>query len=214
VNDSDSTQGNRSFDSVYIDQLFLRTDLDPNDSPPSPPSNLSATAVSASRVELSWSDMSDNERGFRVYRSLDGGSSFALIANVGANTTSYADTSVAPNRAYTYQVEAFTTSFSALSNTASAVTPDGISLSGRGYKRRGKAHADLTWVGGSSASEVELFRSVNGQSASLLDRVAHSGGGSYTDNTGLSGSNTITYQVCTPADLGAVICSEQLTFVY
>jgi len=56
--------------------------------------------------------------------------------------------------------------------------------------------------------------SVNGGAVTLLDRVAHSAGGSDTDNTGLNGSNTITYQVCTPSDLGAVICSETIRLVY
>jgi hypothetical protein len=214
VNDSDSTQGYRSFDSVYIDQLLLRTDLDPTDTPPTPPANLSASAQSASRVTLSWSDLSDNERGFRVYRSTNGGASFSVLGSVGPNTTSYNDITVAPNSAYVYQVEAFTTSFSGFSNTASVTTPDGLSLSGLGYKRRGKAVAELTWLGGGSAAEVELLRGVNGQAAVVLDRVAHSAGGSYVDNTGLSGSNTLTYQVCTPADLGAVICSEVLTLSY
>ena len=214
VVDTDSTQGNRSFDTVYIDQLFLRTDLDPNDSPPNPPVGLVASASSASRVNLSWSDMSNNERGFNIYRSDDGGSSFAYLASVSADVSTYADSSVAPNSLYVYQVEAFTTSFTALSNTASALTPDGLSLTGTGYKRRGKAHADLVWLGGGSAAEVEIFRSVNGRAVTLLDRVRHSAGGSYTDNTGLNGSNTITYQVCTPSDLGAVICSETITLIY
>jgi hypothetical protein len=158
--------------------------------------------------------MSNNERGFNIYRSDDGGSSFAYLASVSADVSTYADSSVAPNSLYVYQVEAFTTSFTSLSNTASALTPDGLSLTGRGYKRRGKAHADLVWLGGGSAAEVELFRSVNGGAVTLLDRVRHSAGGSYTDNTGLNGSNTITYQVCTPSDLGAVICSETITLVY
>lgn len=214
ITDTDRTRGNRSFDRVYIDQIFFRTDLDPNDSPPNPPANLTATALSASRIDLSWSDLSDNERGFNIYRSSNGGSSLTYLGSVAANVSTYSDTSVAPNGAYMYQVEAFTTSFSALSNTASAVTPDGISLSGSGSKRRGKAIADLTWIGGSSAAEVEIFRSINGQAASLLTRLAHNGGGSYTDNTGLGGSNTIRYQVCTPADLGAVVCSEVLTLIY
>ena len=214
VIDTDRTIGYRSLDSVFVDQLILRTDLDPNDSPPTPPSGLVATAVSSSRIDLAWNDQSDNERGFNIYRSSNGGGSFVMIASLSPNRTSYSDVNVAPNSTYVYMVEAFTTSFTDVSNTATASTPDGLALSLSGYKRRGKAIVDLTWIGGGSAAQVEILRSVNGGSMVVINRVSHNAGGSYSDVTGLGGSNTFIYQVCTPADLGSVVCSESSTIVF
>src|SRR5438270_878894 len=52
------------------------------------PSNLTATAVSSSRINLAWTDNSNNEVGFRILRSLDE-SKFTQIATVGANSTTY-----------------------------------------------------------------------------------------------------------------------------
>jgi hypothetical protein len=213
VVDTDRTGGYRNLDSVNIDHIYLRTDLDPNDSPPVPPSNLTATALSSSRIDLSWSDLSDNERGFNIYRSANGGS-LNYLSSVGTDVSTYSDLTVAPNTTYVYQVEAYTTSYSGLSNTASASTPDGLSLSASGYKRRGRANADLVWLGGSSASEVEIFRALNGATLQLLDRVSHSAGGSYTDPIGLNGSFSVDYQVCTPSDLGPIVCSPTVRLIF
>ena len=40
--------------------------------PPTAPGNLAAAAVSSSRIDLTWTDNSSNEQGFKVERSTDG----------------------------------------------------------------------------------------------------------------------------------------------
>ena len=86
------------------------------------PSNLTATAVSSSRINLAWTDNSNNEVGFRILRSPDG-SKFAQIATVGANSTTYANTGLAAATKYYYRVKAYTfTTNSPPSNTTSATT--------------------------------------------------------------------------------------------
>jgi chitodextrinase len=87
---------------------------------PTAPGNLTATAVSSSRIDLDWQASSDNVgvTGYKVYR---GG---ALIASIGT-TTSYSDTSVAANNTYSYEVRAVDAAgnLSDPSNTATATTP-------------------------------------------------------------------------------------------
>lgn len=70
-------------------------------SPPSAPTSLSATAVSATEIALAWGAASDPESGITLYRIYRGG---ALIAN--ASGTSFNDTGLAPNTTYTYEVSA------------------------------------------------------------------------------------------------------------
>ncbi|MFQ5628477.1 MAG: phytase [bacterium] len=91
--------------------------------PPNPPSNLSATAVSSSQIDLAWSDGSNDEDGFKIERKTGLGGTYAEIASVGTNTTGFSDNGLAANTTYFYRVRAFNSAGnSAYSNEASATT--------------------------------------------------------------------------------------------
>ena len=64
---------------------------------PAAPTGLSASAASSTRVNLAWTDNADNETGYKIERSVSGGS-FSQIATAGANATSYGDTAVSEGR--------------------------------------------------------------------------------------------------------------------
>ncbi len=89
---------------------------------PVAPSNLIATATSTSQIALSWSDNSANETSFRVERKTGAAGTYAPVATVGANTTSYTDAQLAPSTTYFYRVFATNGTDSAASNEASATT--------------------------------------------------------------------------------------------
>jgi hypothetical protein len=90
--------------------------------PPAAPSNLSATAVGANRIDLSWADNSGNETGFAIERSTNG-TTFTEVATVGANVTSYSDTGLSANTRYYHRVRAFNhLGSSAPSNTTNTRT--------------------------------------------------------------------------------------------
>jgi predicted phage tail protein len=89
---------------------------------PAPPSNLVATAKSRKQINVAWRDNSNNESGFRLYRSNDG-KSFTRIATLSANTTSYANTGLTDRKTYYYRVTAYNSlGESAPSNTLVAAT--------------------------------------------------------------------------------------------
>ena len=91
---------------------------------PAAPSSLSASAVSASQINLTWSDNAANETGFVIERCQGAGcSNFASLTPVGANTTSYSNTGLTASTSYSYRVAATNgAGTSAYSNTASATT--------------------------------------------------------------------------------------------
>ncbi|MGB8983624.1 MAG: DNRLRE domain-containing protein, partial [Anaerolineales bacterium] len=87
---------------------------------PTTPTNLNASAVSGTQINLSWSASSDNTgvRGYGIYRN------GVLVNTVDDDTLSYADTRLAPGTSNTYRVDAFDGSgnHSARSTARSATT--------------------------------------------------------------------------------------------
>jgi len=91
---------------------------------PAAPSNLVATAVSRTQINLSWVDNSSDETGFKIERCKNAGcTNYAQISQVAANVTTFADTGLTRNTTYRYRVRAFNAGGnSAYSNAASART--------------------------------------------------------------------------------------------
>ena len=89
-----------------------------------PPSALAAVAVSARAINLTWTDNSGTETGFRVERCAGVGcTDFAEITTVAANATTYASTALTPGTAYGYRVRAYDANGnSTYSNAASTTT--------------------------------------------------------------------------------------------
>jgi hypothetical protein len=75
--------------------------------PPAAPSGLTATAISYSEIDLAWTDNSDNETRFEIWRSTSGsGGPFDSVTSVAAGATSYEDHAVASYTEYCYRVRA------------------------------------------------------------------------------------------------------------
>jgi fibronectin type 3 domain-containing protein len=97
----------------------------PDTTPPTAPTNLTATAASATQINLAWTASTDNVgvTGYKVERCLGAGcANFAQIAT--ATTTTYNDTALTASTSYSYRVRANdgAGNNSAYSNTASATT--------------------------------------------------------------------------------------------
>jgi len=86
------------------------------------PSDLSAQAMVVGEVELNWSDNSDNETGFVLERETVT-DAYEVVANLGADVTTYTDNSVANGTNYNYRVKAVANDVSSdYSNVASVTT--------------------------------------------------------------------------------------------
>ncbi|MGN6166043.1 MAG: fibronectin type III domain-containing protein [Flavisolibacter sp.] len=87
-------------DSVFTEAPII------NGQPPARPSNLSATTASYNRINLSWTDNSNNETGFEILRSTDRFSGFSAIVKTAPNVTTYKDTLPFPDTIYYYRIRA------------------------------------------------------------------------------------------------------------
>ena len=107
---------------------------------PDAPTNLAATVLSATQVQLDWTDNALNETGYVVERS-DNGGAFAVIATLGADSVTFVDGTVGAGNSYTYQVAATNSAGqSGYSNQASVsiILPDApINLSATNISRTG-----------------------------------------------------------------------------
>ena len=100
------------------------------DTVPNVPSVLTATLLTspALKVNLAWRDNSVNEIGFNIYRQTDGAAA-TLIGQVGANSRTFSDTTIATGHNYTYYVVAYNSAGpSASSNQASVSTATGQAI--------------------------------------------------------------------------------------
>jgi hypothetical protein len=145
---------------------------------PTAPTALSASAVSTSQINLSWTDNASNETGFRIERSLNG-TSFTEVGTVGANVTTYADTGLNASTQYWYRVRAANgTGLSDYSNSATATThvppapqppsaPTGLTVTGQ------SGRFTLAWNDTSnSETGFAILRSADGRTFSQIATVA------------------------------------------
>jgi hypothetical protein len=93
-----------------------------------PIASLTATAASATQIDLAWSDDVGNETGWEVHRSTTGSSgAFVLLTSYGANVVRHSDVGLASLTEYCYKVRSYRntgkTTYGSFSTTACATTP-------------------------------------------------------------------------------------------
>jgi pectate lyase len=170
--------------------------------PPAPaaPGGLGASAVSSSQINLSWSDNSSNEDGFRVERSSDG-VNFSEVGTTGSNATTFASTGLAASTTYHYRVRAYNSGGnSAYSNNASATTQAGsggtlpAAPTGLSATAVSNSQINLAWT--DNASNETGYRIERSSDGTNFSEIATTGAGvvSYA-NTGLTASTAYSYRV-------------------
>ena len=73
---------------------------------PNMPTGINATAISFNQIQLSWTDNSDNETGFEVYRSTSNNGPFIPVHTTKPNVSVYTDSLLEASTTYYYKVQA------------------------------------------------------------------------------------------------------------
>jgi len=108
--------------SEVIPGSVLTSFVAPNATP-----SLTASLASPTQINLSWNDNCTNEDGYRVERSVSGGT-YNQIADIGPNTNSFQNTGLSANSVYSYRVRAYNSQgFSSWSNVFTLTTQEATS---------------------------------------------------------------------------------------
>ncbi len=164
-------------------------------SPPTAPAGLSATVISSSQIDLTWTDASDNEAKFEIERRHAG--PFANAADNTANDTTYSDTGLTPSVTYHYRVRAVNQGGNSMySSSVEATTlPNApgapTNLLARTISPR---QIDLTWgnISNETGYEIERGSAQTGPFTKIADNAADDT--NYSD-MGLTPGTTYYYRV-------------------
>jgi fibronectin type 3 domain-containing protein len=143
--------------------------------PPTAPTNLTATAASSAQINLSWTASTDNVgvTGYRVERCQGAGcSNFTQIAAPAG--TSFNDTGLTASTSYSYRVRATDAAgnLSGYSNTATATTPSSTIIVSISPKR-----------GGLTTSQTQSFTATVQFDPSSQGVTWNATGGTFTNQT-------------------------------
>lgn len=178
------------------------------------PTLLTATAVSSTRVNLSWRDQSSAESGFVIERSTNAGQSWSPLATTGANATSFPDLSVTANRTYHYRVRARNASQeSANSNVASATTPrvmPPLAPTGLSSSNVTSRSVRLSWADQSNNEERFVIQRQVGNGNWVEIGTTRANTTSFTDST-VRNLGTVKYRVRAANSVGDSAWSNVIT---
>ncbi|HZL36648.1 MAG TPA: ELWxxDGT repeat protein [Tepidisphaeraceae bacterium] len=156
---------------------------------PAAPSGLT-TATFPSHVDLSWTDNSTNETGFRIERSATPDfEHIDAVFTVPANVSTFSDTSVSWANSYCYRVTAYNAAGASGALTTRVFTPE-LPASSLIATRVSPTEVDLQWVTNSVGQYAfRILRSVAGGTPVYYD-LAGSTENNYND---ISASANISY---------------------
>ena len=164
---------------------------------PAAPTAVSASVISAEQVNVSWTDQSTGEIGYRIEQATSPQGPWTVISSAGVNITSISLTGpFNGNTTYYFRVLAYNAGGDSSPAIGSATSPDFPNApSGLTVTSLSTSQIDLSWDGDPAASSYKVFRRTGTGAWVELGTVA-SGVISYTDTTVIAGS-IYTYGVAT-----------------
>ncbi|MGQ0605662.1 MAG: fibronectin type III domain-containing protein [Candidatus Nitrosotenuis sp.] len=184
---------------------------------PDPPTNVSATAVSATQVNLLWSaptnDGGSGVNSYKIEYKVGSGSYSILVASTGGPTTYYSHTSLTTGTTYTYKISAINNIGTGSPSSEASATPTSSSsgaLPGAPTGLTGVAasptQANLSWTaptntGGYPVTGYKIEYRISSGSYSTLVSNTGSTTTSYS-HTGLTTNQVYVYRVYTITQFG------------
>jgi formylglycine-generating enzyme required for sulfatase activity/subtilisin family serine protease len=175
--------------------------------PPEAPSGLLASAISTSRINVTWNDNSTTETGFTLRRKTGSGGVWATIASPAANSTSYVDNALAGSTTYYYQITANNGAGPSAASSEESATTYGPTLAPTGVRASvvSAYQINLSWTDAAiNETGYRIERRLTSGTAWTDLATLPANATSYS-NTGLAASTGYSYRVSAVAPGGALV---------
>lgn len=163
------------------------------------PSTLTATAASTTTINLTWTDRSTAETGFKIERKTGMGGEFVQIALTTAGVVIYTDTGRTIGVSYTYRIRATNgTTDSAYSDTASVMISEPVPAAPSGLTVTGSSSTSirLQWTDNSTnETGFKLERSTTSATSGFTTITTTGANVTFYTNSSLTGGTRYYYRV-------------------
>jgi large repetitive protein len=180
--------------------------------PTAAPTGVTPTAVSASRIDLSWTDTATNETGYRIERRQTTGTAtaFSLLVNLGAGVTTYSNTGLAAATGYAYRVSAIAPGGAQVSAADATATTFAVTAAPTAFTATAisKSQINLKWTDvATNETGYQIERRLTSPTLSSWSAPVPfvAGVTTYSDTTGLAAATSYTYRVSAIAPGGALV---------
>jgi len=177
------------------------------------PTGLSATAVSSSQINLTWTDNSLAEDGYKIEQSPVDNLHYTQIGIVGSNQTSYSATGLSAGTKYYYRVRAYNAiATSAYSSEKNATTLSSIPVAPSGLTITALLSSKIiiAWTDNSN-NETGFKVQRKGATGGYTDITTTGANATTYSNTGLTDGTLYYYRVCATNSAGDSAYSNEVS---
>jgi hypothetical protein len=182
--------------------------------PTAVPTGVAATVISASRINLSWTDAATNETGYRISRRLTSVTAWTDLATLAANATNYSNTAgLTAATGYAYRVSAVAPGGALVSAGEVTATTAAVTAAPTAFTATpiSKSQIRLNWTD-AAANEIgyQVERRLTSATVWGAPVPLAAGVSTYSDTTGLEAAKSYTYRVSAIAPGGALVSAAPL----